>query len=250
MLINMNNDTKEAKLVLSLMDLTSLKDNETQEDIEKLCRSSVSSLGHVAAICIYSQWVDFVVEQMKLKNEEIRIATVVNFPHAQDTLSTVLYDVDKAIHLGVNEIDMVLPYHQVIEKNYSVAEDMIYRVKKLCGSDVLLKVIIESGELKTIPCIEDATKITIFSGGDFVKTSTGKVPINATLESANTILKVISQENPKVGFKASGGISTLEQAKQYLALAKEYLGLDYLSPKTLRFGASSLLNDILLNHSS
>ena len=121
-------------------------------------------------------------------------------------------------------------------------------MKDACGDTALLKVIIESGELQTAAQIRLASQLSIANGADFIKTSTGKVPINATLMAAKEMLHVIATDNPACGFKAAGGIRTLADAVEYFALAESILGSEYLCPKFFRLGASSLLTD-LIEHS-
>ena len=149
-----------------------------------------------------------------------------------------------AIAYGADEVDVVFPYKALIEGDESVGYDLVKACKEVCG-DTLLKVIIESGELKTPERIKRASEIAIEAGADFIKTSTGKVPVNATLEAAEVMLNVIKEKNPNIGFKAAGGVKDAQTAKAYLDLAREILGEDWVTPGHFRFGASSLLNNLL-----
>ena len=129
--------------------------------------------------------------------------------------------------------------------NAQVGYDLVRACKDVCGEAVTLKVIIESGELESSVLIRLASEIAIEAGADFIKTSTGKVPVNATLEAAKIMLQVIKEKNKAIGFKAAGGVKTTQQAADYLALAEDIMGKEWISPKTFRFGASSLLGDLL-----
>ncbi len=231
-----------AQKILGLIDLTSLNTNDTKEDIKNLCKNAVTANGCVPAICIYSH---FVPDAIKLlKKTGIKVATVTNFPSGMPDINLALFETKLAIERGSDEVDIVLPYHQVINGKINLAGKMIKKAKKICGKKTL-KVIIESGELKTSKLIETASIISIENGADFIKTSTGKVAINATLDATEIMLQVIKQYGGECGFKAAGGIKTVAEATKYLELTQKILGESYINSHTFRFGASSLLNDVL-----
>jgi deoxyribose-phosphate aldolase len=235
-------NTEIAQKILGLIDLTSLNANDTKENIKNLCESAVTANGCVPAICIYSHFVPIAVKL--LKKSDIKIATVTNFPHGMPDIELALFETKLAIERGSDEVDIVLPYHQIINGKTNLAGKMIKKAKKICGKKTL-KVIIESGELKTSKLIEEASIISIENGADFIKTSTGKVAINATLETTEIMLQVIKQHGGECGFKAAGGVKTVAQAAKYLELTQKILGESYINSHTFRFGASSLLNDVL-----
>lgn len=236
---------KEAALAVALMDLTSLNSNDDSAAINTLVNSINPKLGTPAAVCVYS---DFVAEaKIALATRElshIKVATVTNFPTGDAPLNTVINETLIAIERGADEIDLVIPYKALIAGNKSRVLKYVTESKKVCGSRALLKVIIESGELQTPDLIASATLLAIKGGADFVKTSTGKVAVNATLDATKTILNTIKESGKLVGFKAAGGVKTVADASDYLALASTIMGNDYLQANTFRFGASSLLTNV------
>lgn len=243
----MNRSQEVAKLSLSLIDLTSLTDTETDEEIISLCQQANSSAGTTAAICIYPRFIPIAKAQLTKQNTpNIKIATVTNFPHGNDNIDTAVSETVEAVKLGANEIDVVFPYTALINGNEDVGFELVKSCKKACGPKVLLKVIIESGELATPALIKKASELAINAGADFIKTSTGKVPVNATPEAAKIMLNVINNINPNVGFKAAGGVKNGKDAEIYLNLAFDILGASWLNSTHFRFGASSLLDSLLI----
>lgn len=236
---------KEAALAVALMDLTSLNSNDDSAAINTLVNSINPKLGTPAAVCVYS---DFVAEaKIALATRElshIKVATVINFPTGDAPLNTVINETLIAIERGADEIDLVIPYKALIAGDKSRVLKYVTESKKACGSRALLKVIIESGELQTPDLIASATLLAIKGGADFVKTSTGKVAVNATLDATKTILNTIKESGKLVGFKAAGGVKTVADASDYLTLASTIMGNDYLQANTFRFGASSLLTNV------
>ena len=239
---DLQNTAKEA---ISLMDLTTLNDDDTDAIVIDLCHQAHSPAGDTAAVCIYPRFIPAARKALKEQGtEKITIATVTNFPHGNDDIEIAVAETRAAIAYGADEVDVVFPYRAFTEGDVKVGFELVRACKKACG-DILLKVIIESGELKDPALIRRASEICINAGADFIKTSTGKVPVNATLEAAEVMLKVIKNKNPNVGFKAAGGVKDAQTAKAYLDLAREILGDDWVGPKHFRFGASSLLGNLL-----
>ncbi|AAP95774.1 deoxyribose-phosphate aldolase [[Haemophilus] ducreyi] len=238
-----------AKVALSLMDLTTLNDNATDEKVIALCQQGNTEFGTPAAVCVYPRFVPVARKALKAQQtEQVKIATVTNFPHGNDDIDIAVTETKAAIAYGADEVDVVFPYKALMAGNEQVGFELVKQCKAVCqASGVLLKVIIETGELKTPALIRKASELAIQAGADFIKTSTGKVAINATLESARIMLETIRDLNvaEKVGFKAAGGVKTTEEAEQYLALAKTILGEDWVNSAHFRFGASSLLNNLL-----
>tara|TARA_B100001094_G_C18191006_1_gene807235 strand:- start:3704 stop:4441 length:738 start_codon:yes stop_codon:yes gene_type:complete len=235
-----------AQKVLSLIDLTSLNDQDTAETILALCHKAQIESGHVAALCVHAQFIgcvkDYLSEQ---KSVGVRLATVVNFPHGQNSVVQVEQETYQAVEQGATEIDLVMPYTALIQGDTETCYDVIQACRRAC-SEQKLKVIIESGALKSEQLIVQATEIAIESGADFIKTSTGKFTENATLSAAKTILETIARINPQVGFKVSGGIRTLSQAYDYWDLTRMIMGEQWADdPQYFRFGASSLLDDVM-----
>ena len=234
-----------AQTALSLMDLTSLTDSETASDIAALCQQAKSAAGNTAAICIFPRFIPLAKKILAAQNTpEIQIATVTNFPHGNEDIAIAVAETKAAVAYGADEVDVVFPYQALINGNEQVGFDLVKACKAVCG-EIMLKVIIESGELKTAALIQSASEISIAAGADFIKTSTGKVPVNATPEAAKVMLTVIKAKNPVVGFKAAGGVRSAEDAAVYLDMATDILGEHWTSTKSFRFGASSLLGSLL-----
>lgn len=234
-----------ASRALGLIDLTNLNDDCTPEDIDALVDQAATEFGNVAAICI---WPRFVAQARKRLGDgsDIRIATVVNFPSGDGDERSVLHETKDAVAAGADEIDLVMPYRALAAGDEARARSMVATIRATTEGVALLKVIIESGELKSPALIEKASQIALEEGADFIKTSTGKVEVNATPETAGIMLTVLKDfGDEKRGFKPAGGIRTVEEAGQYLALADQILGKGWVSAKTFRFGASSLLKDVL-----
>ncbi len=232
-----------ASRALALLDLTNLKDDCTPNQIVTLCERAQSPFGPTAAICI---WPRFVMQARTLLGPDspIRIATVVNFPSGEMKTEDVLAETRDAVADGADEIDLVIPYRALAKGDEKAVTDMVTAVKAACGP-AILKTILETGELKDIALIRRASDLSIAAGADFIKTSTGKVGVNATLEAADIMLQAIRDSRKKVGFKPAGGISTVADAGHYLRLADTIMGDDWVIPSTFRFGASGLLDDII-----
>lgn len=235
-----------ARQALKLMDLTSLNDTDTNEVIGDLCRQAGTAAGHPAAVCVYPAFISTARKTLAAEGlHDVRVATVTNFPHGGADIDRAVTETRDAIAAGAHEVDVVLPYRALIAGDAGTGERLVQACKAACGTSVLLKVIIESGELKTPELIRRASEIAIRSGADFIKTSTGKVAVNATLEAAEIMLEAIRDSGRDVGFKAAGGIRTVEDARDYLQLAERLMGAAWITPGHLRFGASSLLGNLL-----
>lgn len=233
-----------AAMALSLLDLTNLKDDCDDMQIVTLCARAQTPFGHSAAICI---WPRFVARARAILGTDhaIRIATVVNFPSGDMEVVDVAAETREAIADGADEIDLVIPYRKMIAGDEQAVTDMVAAIRAECGASVLLKVILETGELKDAALIRRAGELAIEAGADFIKTSTGKVAVNATLETADIMLRTIRDSGRKVGFKPAGGIGSVAEAGLYLRLAETIMAEDWAMPSTFRIGASSLLDDIL-----
>lgn len=242
----MNNHSmrETAAVALSLLDLTNLKDDCTEAQIDALCARAQTPYGNSAAICI---WPRFVVRARAVLGvgHAVRIATVVNFPSGDMEVADVAAETREAIADGADEIDLVIPYHALLAGDEKAVTKMVSAVRAECAAPVLLKTILETGELKDAALIGRASELAIEAGADFIKTSTGKVAVNATLEAADIMLRAIRESGRKVGFKPAGGVSTVASASLYLSLAETIMAPDWAMPSTFRFGASGLLEDIL-----
>ncbi|WP_243453988.1 deoxyribose-phosphate aldolase [Oceanisphaera pacifica] len=237
-----------AEQAIGLIDLTRLDEDDTEQQIRELCQQAITPVGSVAAICVYPRFIDTVAKELGRLNlgQQVAIATVVNFPHGEHSVEQVEQDITAAIAAGAHEIDLVLPYRQLMAGNTDTALTMVKAAKAICiKGSACLKVIIESGELGHVSLIRQASELAIAGGADFVKTSTGKVAINATLAASEVILTSIRDSQKDVGFKAAGGVRTTAEAQQYLQLAKQIMGPNWVTPAHFRFGASSLLAQLL-----
>lgn len=235
-------DVIAAHTLIRLLDLTALNPDDTEYAIEDLCLKARSPYGSVAAVCIWPKFVP--LAKKLLAKSDIKVATVVNFPKGDNNLNTLKKEIYQTLDAGANEIDTVFPYHDFLKKNYKVCETFVQTARELCEGKTL-KIILETGEIQNALKISEATKLCIEAGADFIKTSTGKTPISATPEAANIILETITESKRNVGFKASGGIRTIEDAKKYLVLATEIMGYKWVTPANMRIGASSLLNNLI-----
>ncbi|WP_254413602.1 deoxyribose-phosphate aldolase [Vibrio furnissii] len=242
-------DLKAAALrALKLMDLTTLNDDDTDAKVIQLCHDAKSPVGNTAAICIYPRFIPIAKKTLREQGTpDVRIATVTNFPHGNDDVEIAVAETKAAVAYGADEVDVVFPYRALMAGNEQVGFDLVKQCKVACGDTVLLKVIIETGELKEEALIKKASQICIEAGADFIKTSTGKVPVNATPEYARMMLEVIRDMGvaKSVGFKPAGGVRTAEDAALYLAMADELLGDNWVDSRHYRFGASSLLTNLL-----
>ncbi len=226
-----------ARRVLSLLDLTDLSDQCSESAIAQLCDKALNGPVRVAAICI---WPQFVSLARRLMGERgIKVATVVNFPAGGTNIARVSADTAEAVGDGADEIDLVLPYKAFLAGDADPAREMIGEVRAACDGR-MLKVILETGAFPDQATIRAASDLAIAHGADFIKTSTGKIAVSATLAAAETMLEAIKASGKAVGLKPSGGIRTLADAQPYLALADRIMGPDWATPATFRFGASGL----------
>ena len=238
---------RAAKKAIGLMDLTTLNEDDTDEKVIALCHQAHSEGGDTAAVCIYPRFVPVAKKTLREQGTpHIRVATVTNFPQGNDDIETAVAETREALSFGADEVDVVFPYRALLLGNETAGFELVKQCKAICSeAGVLLKVIIESGELKEEALIRRASEICIDAGADFIKTSTGKVAVNATPEAARIMLEVIREKDPKVGFKAAGGVRDAGTAKAYMDLAGEILGEEWVNPAHFRFGASGLLGALL-----
>jgi len=230
-----------ARLALQCLDLTSLNDADTAADIEKLCQRAQTRFGAVAAVCV---WPRFVALARSRLPASIRVAAVANFPAGALDPALALADIKTIVEAGGDEVDVVLPYRALMDGKTQECADFLQQVRA-ASRPLALKVIIESGELASADLIAQATRLALTAGADFVKTSTGKTPVSATPEAATVMLQEIAASGlTQAGFKASGGIRSVQDARIYLDMAAATLGAQALTARRFRFGASGLLNDI------
>jgi deoxyribose-phosphate aldolase len=233
--------TEVARLALQCLDLTSLNDADTSADIAALCQRAQTRFGPVAAVCV---WPRFVAQARSLLPASIRVAAVANFPAGALDVALALADVKAIKDAGGNEVDVVLPFRALMQGQVTECAGFLQQARE-ASRPLTLKVIIESGVLASPELIAQATQLALAAGADFVKTSTGKTPVSATPEAATVMLhEIATSGSTTAGFKASGGIRSVPDAKVYLDLAATALGAEALTAQRFRFGASGLLNDI------
>jgi len=246
-------------MAIKMMDLTTLEGADTKERVRSLCLKAITpdptdlTTPQPAAICVYGDMVKHAKEA--LGKNKIHVAAVATaFPSGRASLPVKIADTKDAVNAGADEIDMVIDRGAFLSGNYLEVYKQILAVKAACvrkdGTRAHLKVILETGELETYDNIRRASYLAMLAGPDFIKTSTGKVSINATLPITLLMLQAVKdwydQTKIQIGVKPAGGIRTAKDAIKYLVVVKETAGEEWLTPKYFRFGASSLLNDVLM----
>ncbi len=242
------------KLVLNMIDLTTLEGKDTEGKVKQLCykamhpHDSIPGIPTVAAICVYPSMVK--TAKKALGDSGIKVASVATaFPSGQAPTDVKIRDTRYAVNEGADEIDMVISRGKFHAGEYNFVFDEIARIKEASG-DARLKVILETGELGTFDKVRRASDIAMHAGADFIKTSTGKIQPAATMPVTLVMLEAIRDYYYKtgkmIGMKPAGGISKSKLALHYLVMVKEVLGEDWLSNEWFRFGASSLANDVLM----
>ena len=242
-------------LAIRAMDLTTLEGSDTPGKVAALSSKGIrpdptdAGIPSVAAICVYPNLVPVALERTKGTN--VKVASVATaFPSGQSSLNVKLEETREVVAMGVHEVDMVIDRGAFLSGQYAKVYDEIVRVKEICAGKAHLKVIIETGELGTYDNIRRASLLAIAGGADFIKTSTGKAATNATLPIALCMLEVIRDVHEEtgrvVGMKVAGGVRQAKQAVQFLVQVHETLGVAWLTPDRYRIGASTLLNDVLM----
>ena len=248
-----NDNLEVKKLLLNCIDLTTLKCTDTEESVLKFTEKvndlsdTYPDIPSVAAICVYPNMAEIVNDT--LEADGVNIACVSGgFPSSQTFMEVKVAETAMALHCGADEIDIVMPVGKFLSGDYEGVCDEISEIKDICG-DKKLKVILETGVLMTAENIKKASLICMYSGADFIKTSTGKEAISATPDAAlvmcEAILEYYKETGRKVGFKAAGGINTVKKALAYYTIVKEVLGDEWLNNEWFRIGASSLANPLL-----
>jgi deoxyribose-phosphate aldolase len=241
------------KLAVSMMDLTTLEGKDSPGKVQAMCqkarwpheRSDIPSCG---AVCVYPKLVP--VAKRALEGSTVKVASVATaFPSGLSALDVKLDDVRRAVEAGADEIDMVIDRGAMLAGEHGAVYDEIAATKEACGP-AHLKVILETGELGSYDVVRKASQIAMLAGGDFIKTSTGKIAPAATPPVTLVMLEAIRDyyyaTGKRIGMKPAGGIRTAKQALHYLVIVKETLGDAWLTNEWFRFGASTLLNDVLM----
>jgi len=256
------------KTAISMLDLTTLEGKDSEGKVYAMCQKAIQpkpgdeSIPHVAAICVYPNLIKFA--KKALRNSGVKVASVgTAFPSGQYPLKLKIEDVKRCISDGADEIDMVISRGEFLSGDYDFVYNEIKEIKETCVNssrelsnkmekehDVHLKVILETGELETFDNVRKASFIAMMAGADFIKTSTGKIQPAATLPVTLVMLEAIrdyyDETGIKIGMKPAGGIKTAKDAIAYLVLVKETVGDEWLTPELYRLGASTVLNDLLM----
>ncbi|MGB0327883.1 MAG: deoxyribose-phosphate aldolase [Akkermansiaceae bacterium] len=242
------------RLAVTMLDVTTLEGADTVGKVSQMCQKAMRpmpedpTIGPAAAVCVYPRMVKVATKAVEKSSVQVA-AVATQFPSGQMRLKERLAEVRYAVGEGADEIDMVISRGQFLQGEYRAIYDEIVACKEACG-EAHLKVILETGELITYDNVRYASDLAMAAGADFIKTSTGKVPIAATLPVTLVMLQAIDdfyeQTGRMVGMKPAGGISNAKLALQYLVMVREVLGPKWLSNKWFRFGASSLTNDLLM----
>ncbi len=253
---SIKNQTKEQglKLVLNMIDLTTLEGKDTPGKVKQMCykaqhlHDEFPGLPTVAAVCVYPSMV--AIAKKEVQNSGVKVASVSTaFPSGQAPLAVKIADTKFAVEAGADEIDMVISRGKFLAGEHNFVFDEIAAIKEACGA-ARLKVILETGELVTLDNVRRASDIAIYAGADFIKTSTGKIQPAATMQVTYTMLMAIrdyyDETGIMIGMKPAGGISTSKLALHNLVMVKEILGDAWLTNEWFRFGASSLANDVLM----
>lgn len=248
-----NNRKEVLETIYSCLDLTSLKCTDNAESILKLTEKVNSldeehpDLKNVAAICVYPNFANIVSNSLEVEGVEVACVSG-GFPSSQTFSEVKIAETALALQEGATEIDIVLSVGKFLSGDYESVCDEIQELKDLCG-DSTLKVILETGALKSSANIKKAAILSMYSGADFIKTSTGKETVGATPEAAYTMCCAIkeyhSKTDRKIGFKAAGGISTIDDALLYYTIVEEVLGKEWLNSRLFRIGTSRLADMLL-----
>ena len=252
--IKTNSKMDGLKMVLNMIDLTTLEGKDTPGKVRQMCykaihlHDSFPGLPTVAAVCVYPSMVG--LAKSMVKDSGVKVASVSTaFPSGQAPLDVKITDTKYAVDQGADEIDMVISRGKFLAGEYAFVFDEIAQIKEVSGQ-ARLKVILETGELATLDNVRKASDLAIYAGADFIKTSTGKIQPAATMQVTYTMLMAIrdyyDETGIMIGMKPAGGISNSKLALHNLVMVKELLGDEWLTNEWFRFGASSLANDVLM----
>lgn len=233
---------RDAARALACLDLTLLEDGATPAAIDALCERARTPHGPVAAVCVFPHFV--ARARARLEGSGIRVASVVNFPGGDLSIDFIHAMAADVVADGAQEIDMVIPWRALRAGNEAVVHEAVRAVRR-SARDAMLKTILETGALGEPGLIARAAAIALEEGADFLKTSTGKAPVNATPEAVAILLEAAKGAGRRVGIKPAGGIRKAEDASCYLAIADRIMGPDWARPETFRIGASGLLENLV-----
>lgn len=249
-----NNTLEVKKLLFNCIDLTTLKETDNDESVMKFTQKVNNfdeehpDMKNVASICVYPCFAEIVKDTLEVEAVHITCVSA-GFPSSQTFPEVKMVETSLALKDGADEIDIVLSVGKFLAGDYEAMCDEIEEIRDVCGDDHTLKVILETGALKTAENIKKASILAMYSGADFIKTSTGKISVSATPEAAyvmcHAIRKYYEKTGRKIGFKPAGGISNVHDALVYYTIVKEVLGEEWLSNQYFRLGTSRLANFLL-----
>ena len=243
---NSEADRALAARLLALMDLTSLHLDDDAATVRALAALACSKAGRVAAVCIWPRFI--AVARDSLRGTGVAISVVANFPEGTDAAELAAAETAAAVAEGADEVDVVFPYRALLRGNAATGLNLVRGCRAACGQRVLLKVILETGQLGSAEHIRQAAELAVEGGAHFLKTSTGKTQPGATLAAAAMMLEVIAAARARgiaVGLKVSGGVRTIADAQSYLQLYEHRFGAGSANATNFRIGASSLINPLL-----
>ena len=233
-------DAALARRFVEVIDLTTLSGDETEADIESLCARATAH--GVAAVCVLPEAV--AVAARCLEGSAVKLATVANFPHGGDDLAGTADDVAAAVAAGAQEVDIVAPLDATLDGDVGLTGELVTLCREAAGPTITLKLILETGRLERPELIIAVARSAVMAGIDFLKTSTGKIPVGATPEAAALLFAVAQEAEGKVGVKISGGVRTARDAMRYWQIGEKIMGDAWLTPARFRFGASKLLDEL------
>ncbi|CAI5443410.1 unnamed protein product [Caenorhabditis angaria] len=244
----------EIRRIITFIDLTTLNGDDTGSKAVAVAKRAIQPIPtdasiHCGSVCVYPQRISDIVKYLKETNQKTHITGVAGgFPSGQYHLKSKILEVELSVADGATEIDIVISRAAALEQDWKTVHDEVHALKKACGN-AHLKTILATGELKTLSNVYKASWASILAGSDFIKTSTGKEAVNATLEVSYVMCTAVKRwfelTGKRVGFKPAGGIKTVDEALAYVVLVKNVLGEEWLNPELFRIGASSLLDDAL-----
>ena len=239
-------DEAVAQKAIGLLELTSLNVDDTAERIGALCERALTPVGNVAAVCVSPRFAGLARRTLdSLRAREVKVVAVVNFPNGGVSVSAVESETQSAMLTGADEIDLVYPYHAQLSGDRAVGSAMVAACKAKCGSRGLLTVTLETGLLRDPQIIHQVCRNAILGGASFLKTSTGKQAVGTTPQAARILIEAIAETGAQVGFKASGNVRTLDEARVYLDVVGRKFGPLWAGPARVRLSGASLLDDLL-----
>lgn len=245
----MSDSTEDvARQIIGLLELTSLNNDDTAERIIALCQRAMTPYGQVAAVCVAPRFAGLARRTLDSWHaRDIKVAAAINFPGGTGSVQSVQSETKAALLAGADEIDLVYPFRAQMAGNRTAGTELVAACKAVCGSRAELTVTLETGVLKDPQITHDVCRQVIRVGPAFIKTSTGKVPVNTTPQAARIMIEAIAEAGGQIGFKASGGVRTLAEAMIHLDMVRARFGPLWLRSDRLRIGAASLLDDLQIH---